>query len=233
MPHWQLVMPEAAFAEHLDLVGAGFWNFPVPLRNCLCRYVERAGETRDPTKVLDDFFEGVHPLSVNALTTYVKHDYSHEVSVPRKLRYVATKKKRELDPRAVARGKAIREARKARNLSQEELARAIGVGSREAVSHWEKGTVGEIDRAYRQGLCKTLGFEEAELLLDADEAQKEFEMPLSREAKSIAYRWDDLPDKVRAHLRNQIAEIERLLREQPEVARRLYPEIDIPPPAKK
>lgn len=110
--------------------------------------------------------------------------------------------------------------------SQQELADLVGVGSREAVSNWENGKVGDIDPTYRLGLSKTLGIEEIDLLLDPGEVQREFDMSLSREAKSIAYRWDDLPESVRVHLKSQIAETERLIRESPEHAKRIYPDLE-------
>ncbi len=219
-----------AVAQNFDLVGAPFGYFVLPLRNGLGGNTKRLSQAGDSAEVLDNFLEGEHPLSVNALTSYVKCTSSHQRTTVRNLPLVADKKKRELDPRAVKRGMAIRDARKKRGISQQTLADAVGVGSREAVSHWEKGTVDEIERRYRLGLCRELGFEEIELLLDPGEARKEFEMPLSQEAKSIAYRWDDLPDAVRAHLRAQIAVVERLLREQPELAKLLYPQIEPPPP---
>src|SRR5690606_12186285 len=109
------------------------------------------------------------------------------------------------DPRAVQRGIKIRTARQDQRLSQESVAQRLGV-TREAVSQWESGDVGEIERASRLGLCKLLGFEEPELLLDSDGAQPEFDMPLTREAKSVAYRWDDLPESLRVHIKQQIAE---------------------------
>lgn len=138
---------------------------------------------------------------------------------------MATNKKRELDPRAVRRGSAILKARTAINLSQGQIASALGV-SREAVSNWERGAVGEIERAYRLGLCKLLGFEEFELLLDPQSADTEFDMPLSREAKSIAHRWDDLPESLRVYLKGRMAEAERLMRDSPELAKHMYPELE-------
>jgi transcriptional regulator with XRE-family HTH domain len=136
-----------------------------------------------------------------------------------------SKKKRERDPRATQRGIKIRKARMDLRLSQESVANRLGV-TREAVSQWESGDVGEIERASRLGLCKLLGFEERELILDADGAPQEFEMPLTREAKSVAYRWDDLPESLRVHIKQQMTEAERLMRETPELARKLYPEIE-------
>jgi len=135
-------------------------------------------------------------------------------------------KKRELDPRAIKRGLALSAERERRDLSQGDIAKALGI-TREAVANWERGAVGEIERSSRLGLCKLLGFEERELLLDPESAGQEFEMPLSREAKAVAYRWDDLPETLRAHLKSQMAEAERLLREAPELARRVYPELDL------
>lgn len=138
---------------------------------------------------------------------------------------------RELDPRALKRGRAIIDARKRQELSQEDLAQALGV-SRVAVSHWERGTIGEIERTTRLGLCKLLGFEERELLLDPEGAEQEFEMPLSRDAKSIAYRYDDLPDTIKAEIKAKIAEFERMQRTNPEYVKHLFPEFDTKPPRK-
>lgn len=135
--------------------------------------------------------------------------------------------KRELDPRAVRRGSAIMAARERHNprLSQEDVAQDLGV-SRVAVSHWERGIVGEIERRYRLGLCKLLGLEERELLLDPAGAEPEFAMPLSNEAKSIAYRWDDLPEAVRTELKSRMAQVEQMLRTNPEYAKVVFPELD-------
>jgi len=156
-----------------------------------------------------------------------------------KLSYMTQGKKRELDPRALERGSAIIDARKRHQpaLSQEDLAKELGV-DRVAVSHWERGKVGEIERSHRLGLCKLLGFEEWELLLDQEGAEKEFEMPLSREAKSIAYEWDDLPESVRTYLKGRIAEAKRILKSDPEYAKHVFPELShdpspkLPPPKK-
>lgn len=164
------------------------------------------------------------------LTKSVNSAYSRCQMSAGKLAYMA-KKKREPHPRALHRGRAILRARETRNLSQGDVAKALGV-SREAVSNWERGAVGEIERTYRLGLCKLLGFEERELLLDQEGAEAEFDMPLSREAKSIAYRWDDLPESVRIYLKGRIAEAERLLRENPEWARHVFPELENHPPKK-
>lgn len=139
-----------------------------------------------------------------------------------------TTKKRERDPRAIERGKRIKEARDRLDMSQEDVAGRIG-STREAVSNWEHGYVVEIERIFRLGLCKLFGFEESELLLDTDDARSEFEMPVSSDAKSVAYRWDDLPESLRVHIKQQMAAAERLLREDPQLAKRIYPEIDLLP----
>lgn len=162
--------------------------------------------------------------SVSLVTHPVNHAYSRYLAGNGKLTYMGNEK-RELDPRAIRRGRTILVARERLRLSQEELAKAVGVGSRESVSNWERGTVGDIERSYRLGLCKVLGLEERELLLDPEGAEKEFDVPISAEAKSIAYRWDDLPEQLRLHLRAQIAEAERLIRESPELAKRVYPQL--------
>lgn len=136
------------------------------------------------------------------------------------------KKRRERDPRAIARGIKIRGVRTERALSQEAVAKALALKSREAVSQWERGDVGEIERTNRLGLCKLLGFEERELLLDPESAPSEFEMPLSREAKSVAYRWDDLPETLRGWLKQRMSEAEAMLRESPGLAKRVFPELE-------
>jgi len=146
---------------------------------------------------------------------------------------VTVKKKRERDPRAIIRGIKIREARMERDLSQEAVAKALALKSREAVSQWERGDVGELERTNRLGLCKLLGFEERELLLDPDSAPPEFEMPLSREAKSVAYRWDDLPETLRGWLKQRMSEAETMQRKSPGLAKHVFPELDDPPKPKK
>lgn len=108
-------------------------------------------------------------------------------------------------------------------LSQEELAEKLGV-TRVAVSHWESGKVLEIEREFRLGLCKELGFDEVELLLDQDGAAQEFTMPLSREAKSIAYRFDDMPQTIRSEIAATIARIEHLKRTNPRYYQEMFPE---------
>lgn len=140
---------------------------------------------------------------------------------------MAEPEKRELDPRAVRRGSAIIDARKRQNLSQEDVAQALG-STRVAVSHWERGTVGEIERRYRLGLGKLLGIEERDLLLDPAGAEPEFAMPVSNEAKSVAYRWDDLPEVVRTELKSRMAQVEQMLRSNPEYAKTIFPELDKP-----
>jgi len=146
-----------------------------------------------------------------------------------KLAYMPQPEKRELDPRAVRRGSAIIDARKRQQLSQESVAQALGV-TREAVSNWERGVVGEIERRYRLGLCKLLGIEERDLLLDPAGAEPEFAMPVSNEAKSVAYRWDDLPEAVRTELKGRMAQVEHMLRTNPEYAKVVFPELDQPKP---
>jgi len=163
------------------------------------------------------------------LTALVKSAYSLAVTAEGKLPYVPTLKKRERDPRKIERGNRIKEARTRANMSQEDVRKALGLGSREAVSNWERGDVGEIERSYRLGLCKLFGFEESELLLDTDDTRSEFDMPVSNDAKSVAYRWDDLPESLRVHIKQQMAAAERMLREDPRLAKRIYPEIDLPP----
>lgn len=175
--------------------------------------------------MFNDFLEAMHCDRVKTLTVFGKCTYSRQFARNGKLAYMTDTEKRELDPRAVSRGSAIIDARKRQNLSQENLARSIGV-TREAISNWERGVVGEIERRFRLGLCKELGLEERDLLLDPAGAESEFEMPLSNEAKSIAYRWDDLPEAVRAELKSRMAQVEQLLRTNPEYAKVVFPELD-------
>lgn len=175
--------------------------------------------------MLDDFVEAMHGDTVNALTILCKSPYSRHIPGKGKLAYMAEPEKRELDPRAIRRGSAIIGARERQKLSQEAVAQALGV-SRVAVSHWERGVVGEIERRYRLGLCKLLGLEERDLLLDPAGAEPEFAMPVSNEAKSIAYRWDDLPEAVRAELKGRMAQVEQLLRNNPEYAKVVFPELE-------
>lgn len=170
-------------------------------------------------------------MIVIALTLSRKSAYSRMGTAIGKLTYMTTKKKRELDPRAVHRGRAIFKARTAAKLSQGDIASSLNV-SREAVSNWEHGKVGEIERAYRLGLCKLLGFEEFELLLDPQSAKTEFEMPLSREAKAVAHIWEELPETLRVYLKGRMAQALRIKRDNPELAKHLFPELD-QGPAKK
>lgn len=215
---------ELTGALNLDLVCAAFGNLVIPLGDGLGCDPERVRKPAYAAEMVEDLLKAVHPKSVSVLPDLVKSPYSRHFTPVSKLPYMQ-KKKRELDPRAVSRGRAILRARTDKRLSQGNVAEALGV-SREAVSNWERGAVGEIERSYRLGLCKLLGFQEAELLLDPEGAETEFDMPLSREAKSIAYRWDDLPESLRAHLKSQIAEAERMQRESPELAKRIYPELE-------
>lgn len=99
---------------------------------------------------------------------------------------------------------------------------------------WERGATGEIEHHNRLALCKVLGMEERELTLEPSDEPPQFDMTISREAKAIAYRWDDLPEAVRTKLKHEIAETYRLMRDSPEYARRIWPELeedpDSPPP---
>jgi transcriptional regulator with XRE-family HTH domain len=140
-------------------------------------------------------------------------------------------KKRDLNPRAVARGQAILKAREAHNLSQQDVANAIGNVTRVSVSHWEQGLVDEIERPSRLGLCKLFGFEERELLLEEHGSEMEFDVPVSREAKSIAYRWDELPEPVRVFLKNTIAEYQQLKNQSQ--MKQIVPEKDEKPKKRK
>jgi len=231
--HRKLGRLEFAFGDDLDLVCALLWNQLIPLRDRLRGAFKSRSQTGDTAEVFDDVAELMHPTSVNPLTIYVKLPYSRPSSDVSKLTAMPSKKKRERDPRAITRGIKIREARTERGLSQEAVANALSLKSREAISQWERGDVGEIERVNRLGLCKLLGFEERELLLDPESAPPEFDMPLSSEAKSIAYRWDDLPETLRGWLKQRIAETEKMLRKSPGLAKHVFPEIDDPPPKKK
>lgn len=141
---------------------------------------------------------------------------------------MATKRRRDPDPRAVQRGLLIRKLRIEKDYSQEDVRKALGLKSREAVAQWERGSVGEIERDSRLGLCKLFGLEERELLLDPDSAIREFDMPLSLEAKSIAYRYDHMPEAVRTHIKTRIAEAEQMIRDTPDYAKRVFPDLDKP-----
>ena len=216
---------EASIAQHLDLKGSRLGNLVLPLGDRLGRAAQAPRERSDAAKMFDDFFHAMHGSRVNALTVLGKCTYSRRFAGIGKLAYMPEPEKRELDPRAVRRGGAIIAARKRQGLSQEAVAQALGV-TREAVSNWERGVVGEIERRYRLGLCKLLGLEERELLLDPAGAEPEFAMPVSNEAKSIAYRWDDLPEAVRTELKSRMAQVEQMLRTNPEYAKVVFPELD-------
>lgn len=142
-------------------------------------------------------------------------------------RATSHKKKRERDQGAIARGLEIKRRRKDQDLSQPDVAKALGL-TRERISQIESGEAGELERTHRLALCKLLGFEERELLLDPESAPLEFDMPLSPDAKAIAYRWDDLPESIRVHIKGLMSTAERTLRESPTLARQIYPEIAEP-----
>lgn len=142
---------------------------------------------------------------------------------------MAKKSRKPPDPRAVQRGLLLRKLRQQRDWSQEDVRKMLGLKSREAVAQWERGTVGELERANRLGLCKIYGLEERELLLDPDSASTEFDMPLSLEAKSVAYRFDDMPEAVRSEIKNRMAEVERMIRATPDYAKHLFPDLDSQP----
>lgn len=218
---------ETSTAQNLDLECTRLWNLVLPLRDSLRRASEAAGQGRNTAEVLYDFVKAVHEHRVNALTMIRKCPYSRRFARIGKLAYMPQTEKRELDPRALSRGGAIIDARKRQKMSQEDVAQALGV-TREAVSNWERGVVGEIERRYRLGLGKLLGIEERELLLDPANAEPEFAMPLSNEAKSIAYRWDDLPEAVRAEIKGRMAQVEQMLKNSPDYARVVFPELQAP-----
>lgn len=225
LANWKSVGFEAAVAQNLDLEGSGFRNLAIPLGDRLGRAAQAAGKRGDAAKMLKDFLDAMHGIRVKTLTVFGKCAYSRRFAGIGKLAYMAEPEKRELDPRAVRRGSAIIVARKRLKLSQEDVAQALGV-TREAVSNWERGVVGEIERRFRLGLCKLLGLEERELLLDPAGADPEFAMPVSNEAKSVAYRWDDLPEAVRTELKGRMAQVEQMLRTNPEYAKVVFPELD-------
>lgn len=139
---------------------------------------------------------------------------------------MARKARKPPHPRAVQRGLLLRKLRKQREWSQEDVRKSLGLKSREAVAQWERGSVGEIERASRLGLCKLYGLEERELLLEPDKTPAEFDMPLSLEAKSIAYRFDDMPEAVRSEIKNRLSEVERIIRATPDYAKHLFPDLD-------
>lgn len=195
-----------------------------PLRDRLSGNPQGLGESSNRFKMSNDIVHGLHAPRVNRLTSYVKFTYSRPANRISKLAYMPKSTKKERDPRAVARGIEIKRRRTDADLSQPEVARNLGL-TRERVSQIESGDAGELERSQRLALCKLLGFEESELLMDPDSAPMEFDMPLSPDAKSIAYRWDDLPESVRVHIKGLIANTERTLREAPELAKQIYPEM--------
>jgi len=223
--NWKALRFEAAPAQHFDLKGPALGKLVLPLGDGLGCASQAPGQRSDSAKVLDDFFEAMHGVRVMILTILRKSTYSRQFAGTSKLAYMPQPEKRELDPRAISRGGAIIAARKRQQLSQENVAQALGV-TREAISNWERGVVGEIERRYRLGLCKLLGLEERDLLLDPAGAEPEFAMPVSNEAKSIAYRWDDLPEAVRAELKSRMAQVEQMLRNNPEYAKVVFPELE-------
>lgn len=70
------------------------------------------------------------------------------------------------------------------------------------------------------------------MLLDPDDARSEFTMPISREAKSIAQRWDYLPESLRVYIKQRIAAAEQVLRENPGLAKQMFPELPDAPKKK-
>lgn len=227
---WQFDSLELAVGQHLNLESPHLRDEFVffPLRDRLGSDLEGISERGNAPEVTDHIIQRFHRFSVNRLTTYVKSPYSRNHAGIGKLTYMLDKKKRERDPRAVERGVEIKRRRKDRRLSQLDVAKALGLTSRERISQIESGEAGELEHTYRMALCKLLGFEERELLLDPESAPEEFDMPLSPDAKSIAYRWDDLPESVRAHIKQVMSTAERTLRDSPELARQIYPEIAAP-----
>lgn len=146
-----------------------------------------------------------------------------------KISYVTTTKtKRVIDPRAKIRGDLLRQRRVSLQLSQQDVASSLG-WERENISQLEKGLIKKIERDKRLGFCKLLGLEERELVLNPDEIAPEFDMPLSHDAKSIAYRWDDLPDLARAHLLKELTKVEQLLKDSPDFAKKLFEDQTKPP----
>lgn len=198
------------------------------MRNGLGGDTERISETGNPFKMGENVFEAVHmPERKRA---YVLRQ-ARSLTLPERRKYpypMARKARKPPQPRAVQRGLLLKKLRKQREWSQEDVRKVLGLKSREAIAQWERGSVGEIERASRLGLCKLYGIEERELLLDPDSAPTEFDMPLSLEAKSFAYRFDDMPEAVRSEIKNRMAEVERIIRATPDYAKHLFPDLDPP-----
>lgn len=129
------------------------------------------------------------PLQVKPLT--------HGVPAGRRnLAYMATRRKPT--EFTLARGKLIQRARDAAKLSQAQLAKQLGLKSREVVSQYESGKIHEIGERTCRGLVAILGLRPEDLLEDPTMYQFSDELPtMSTEARRVARRWDSLPEHMR------------------------------------
>lgn len=126
---------------------------------------------------------------------------------------------------AVARGRAIFEARKNAKMSQGALAKKLGV-SREAVSQYEHGEIEIIGHEVALLLCRELGLRPDQVKRGGaglgDDVQR---IDASPEARHIAYVWDDLPALLRSYLKTQIDAYFELRKRDATLSGRIYREI--------
>jgi len=107
---------------------------------------------------------------------------------------------------AIKRGRLIQRAREEAGLSQAQLAEKIGVTSREAVSQYESGKIGEISEKTCRALAFVLGLQPGDLAEDPSVYQFTEELPtMSAEARRIARKWDALPPQLRAWINSTIS----------------------------
>ena len=105
-------------------------------------------------------------------------------------------------------GKKIKQMRNQKGLTQEEVAKYVGVG-KSAVAKWENGRVSEIKRSNLQKLSEALGLKPTQLLGDIKENPIEAadflaDVYLDMELRDMIVKYNGLDDTKKAQVREYV-----------------------------
>ena len=105
-------------------------------------------------------------------------------------------------------GSLIKQARLEKGLTQEEVAKYVGVG-KSAVAKWENGRVSEIKRSNLQKLSEALGLKPTQLLGDIKENPIEAadflaDVYLDMELRDMIVKYNGLDDTKKAQVREYV-----------------------------
>lgn len=217
-------------AQRFDLPGPPFRDLFVPHADRFSADAERVAEgLMCPAEVVEDLLEsnGRHGHqnaseeggpSVSVLPHPVKSlTRSKRVRIS-KLNYMS-KKRTPKDPWAIARGAAMKEARRALGKSQAEIASLAGIKDRETISQYESGLIEDIDASLIPKLATALGMPPQQLSRTPWNNRDEgLDLRVSTVARQIAYNFDEYPLIIQNQIRETIAKYESLVKQHGKAA---------------